>query len=98
MLIPFMAAQFCPSGVLSAADITPKLLGSWSSMQDAASFGVGYRATLLCKGFVAMGARTSPLLVFLLVLVEMTLGVIGFWALVTPVLFCSFFMGKSMNP
>ena len=67
-------------------------------MQEAADFEVGDKATLLCKSFVTMGARTSPPLVLLLMLVEMTLGVIGFWALVTPVLFCSFFMGESMNP
>ena len=98
MLIPFMVVQFCLSGVLLAADITLKLLGSWSSMQNAASFEVGYKATLLHKGFVTMGARTSSPLVFLLVLVEMALGVVGFWAQVTPVLFCNFFMDESMNP
>ena len=48
--------------------------------------------------FVTMGARTSSPLVFLVVLFEMALGVVGFWTLVTPVLFCSFFMGKGMNP
>ena len=78
MLIPFVAAQFCLSGVFPVANITFKLLGSWSSMQDAAGFEVGDKATLLCKSFVTMGARTSPPLVLLLVLVEMTLGVIEF--------------------
>ena len=47
-------------------------------MQEAAGFEVGDKATLLHKGFMTMGARTSPPLVFLLVLVEMALGVVEF--------------------
>ena len=97
MLILFMAVQFCLSDVLPAANITFKLLGSWSSMQNVASFEVRDKATLLHEGFVTMGTRTRPPLVLLLVLVEMALCLVGFWALVTPVLFCSFFMGESMN-
>ena len=92
MLILFVAVQFCLSGVFSAANIAFKFPGSCLSMQDVAGFMVGNKATLLCKIFVTMGARTSPLLMLLLVLIEMTLGVTGFWTLVTPVPFCSFFM------
>ena len=66
-------------------------------MQDAAGFEVGYKATLLCKGFMTMGAWTNPPLVLLLVLIKMALGVVGFWTLVTSVLFCSFFIGEGMN-
>ena len=76
----------------SACLVYSLLHRSWSSMQNVASFEVGDKATLFHKGFVTMGKKTCPPLVFLLVLVEMALGVVGFWVLVTPVLFCSFFM------
>ena len=66
-------------------------------MQGVASLKMGHKTTLLHEGLMTMRTRTSPPHMLLLMLIQVALGVVRLWTLITPVFLGGLLMGEGMD-